>query len=47
MADYEDEDEVLIETEPEDSDFVEEEAATSVVQRFLCNQKKSNTTQKH
>jgi len=34
MADYEDEDEVLIETEPEDSDFVEEEGkvATCVIQ---------------
>jgi len=38
MADYEDEDEVLIETESEDSDFVEEgEAATCVIQRLLCN----------
>ena len=33
MTDYENEDEVLIETEPEDSDIVEEgEAATCVIQ---------------
>jgi len=41
MADYEDKDEVLIDNELEDSDFVEEgrEAATCVIQRLLCNQK--------
>jgi len=39
MADYEGEDEVLIEIELEDSDFVEEEgeAATCVIQQWLCN----------
>ena len=47
MADYEDEDEMLIKTEPEDSDFVEKEgeAATCVIQ--LCNQKNPDTTQRH
>ena len=41
MTDYENEDEVLIETEPKDSDFVEEEGevATCVIQPLLCNQK--------
>ena len=39
MANYEDEDEVLMEIKSEDSDFVEEdgEVATCVVQRLLCN----------
>ena len=45
MADYEDEDEVLIETEPEGSDFVEEgKAVTCVIQQLLCNQKNPDTT---
>jgi len=41
MADNEDEDEMKIETEPEDSDFAEEHggSATCMVQRLLCNQK--------
>ena len=49
MEDYADEDEVLIEIEPEDSDFVEEdgEVATCVVQQLLCNQKNSDNTQRH
>ena len=49
MTNYEDEDEVLIETEPEDSEFVKEEgeAATCVIQRLLCNQKNPDTTQRH
>jgi len=48
MADYEDEDEVLIETELEDSDFVEDgEVATCAVQRLLCNQKNPDTKQMH
>ena len=49
MADYEDEDEVLIEIEPEDSNFVEEdgEVATCVAQWLLCNQKNLDTTQRH
>ena len=47
MEDYEDEDEVLIEIEPEDSNFVEEEVvvATCMVQQLLCNQKNPDTTQ--
>jgi len=46
MANYEDEDEVLIETELEDSDFVKEdgEVATYMFQWFLCNQKNPDTT---
>jgi len=46
MADYEDENEVLVKTESEDSDFVEEEgeAATYVIQWLLCNQKNPKTT---
>jgi len=49
MVDYVDEDEVLIETEPEDSDFVEEDgdAATCVIQRLLCNQNNPDTIQRH
>ena len=41
MADYEEEDDVLIETKSEDSDFVEEygEPIACVVQKVLCNQK--------
>jgi len=48
MTDYEDEDKLLIETELEDSDFVEDdgEVATCVVQRLLYNQKNPNTTQR-
>ena len=47
MADYEDEDEMKIETEPDDSDFTDEhrESATCMVKRLLCNQKASDTTQ--
>jgi len=45
MADYEDEDEVLIETEPEGSDFVEEgKAVNCVIQQLLCNQKNPDIT---
>ena len=49
MADYEDKDEVLIETEQEDSDFVEEdgEATTCIVQGLLCNQKNPDTIQRY
>ena len=49
IVDYEDEDEVLIETEPEDSDFVEEEreVAIYVVQQLLCNQKNPDTIRRH
>ena len=41
MTDYDEEDEVEIETEPKDSDFTEEyvESATYVIQQLLCNQK--------
>jgi len=37
MANYEDEDEMLIDTEPEDSDFVKEEgkAVTCMIQLLL------------
>jgi len=47
MADYEEEDEEEIETEPEDSDFSEkyEESAACVIQQLLCNQKAPDTTQ--
>jgi len=39
--DYEDEDKILIETEPEDSDFIEEDGKvdTCVVPWLLCNKK--------
>jgi len=49
MADYEDNDEVLIETETEDFGFVKEEreVATCVIQWLLCNQKNPDTTQRH
>ena len=47
MADYEDEDNVEIETELEDSDFAEEhrESAICVIQQLSCNQKAPDTTQ--
>jgi len=47
MENYEDK--VLIETELEDSDFVEEdeEVAACLVQRLLCNQKNPDTIQRH
>jgi len=46
MADYEEEDDMLIETESEDSDFVEEhgDPITYVVQKVLCHQKVFDTT---
>ena len=49
MADYEGEDQVMIEIEQKNSDFVEEEgeAVTCVIQRLLCNQKNPHTTQRH
>jgi len=49
MVDYEDKDKLQIETEQEDSDSVEEdgEVATCVVQWLLCNQKNSDTIQRH
>jgi len=49
MADYEDEDEVKIKTEPENSDFAEKhgESTTFAVHRLLCNQKAPDTTQRY
>jgi len=49
VAEYEGEDEVEIETEPEDSDLAEEyrESATFVLQQLICNQKNPDTTQWH
>ena len=49
MADYEEEEDVIIETEPEDFNFIEEheESVACVVQKVLCNQKVPNTTQQH
>jgi len=49
IVDYDDEDEVLIESEPKDSDFFKEEgkAATCMIRRLLCNQKNPDTTQRH
>ena len=46
--DYE-EDDVLLETGLEDSDFIEEhgELVAYVVQKVLCNQKTPDTTQRH
>ena len=40
MADYEEKDDVLIETEPEDFDFVKEhgDPVACVVPKVLCNQ---------
>jgi len=48
MADYEGDD-VLVETEPEDSDFVEEhgDPVACVIQKVLCSQKISDSTQRH
>jgi len=47
MVDYEEKDDVLIETEPEDSNFVEEhgENIACVIQKVLCNQKVPDTIQ--
>jgi len=49
MADYENEGEVEIETEPDDSDFAEEhgDVVTCIIQKLLCNQKAFDTTQRH
>ena len=49
MVDYEEKDDVLIETEPEDSNFVEEhgENIACVIQKVLCNQKVPDTIQWH
>jgi len=47
MTDYEEEDDMLIEIEPEDSEFVKEhrDPVACVVQKVLCNQKIPDTTQ--
>ena len=49
MADYEEEDNMLIETESEDSDFVEEydDPVTYVIQKVFCSQKISDTMKSH
>ena len=49
MADYEEKDDVLIEIEPEDSDFIEEHEnlVACIVQKMLCNQKIPDTTQQN
>ena len=49
MADYEKEDDELMETELEDSDFIEEygNLVAYVIQKVLYNQKIPNTTQRH
>jgi len=49
MADYEEEEEVLIEIESEDSDFVEEhgEPVACAVQKVFCNEKIPDTTQQY
>ena len=41
MANYEEENDVLIETEPEDSDFIKEhgDPISCVIQKVLCRQK--------
>ena len=45
MANYEEKDDVLIETDTEDSDFVKEyeEPIAGVIQKVLCNQKIPDT----
>ena len=47
MADYEEENDVLIEIEPEDSDFIKEydDPVTCIIQKVLCSQKIPYTTQ--
>jgi len=47
MADYEEEDDVLI--KPENSDFVKvhDDSVACVIQKVLCNQKIPDTTQRH
>jgi len=49
IVDYEGEDKVEIETEPEKSNFAKgyEESAICVVQWLLCSQKVPYTTQQH
>jgi len=44
IADYEEEDDVIIETEPKDSDFIEEHGnpVTCIIQKVLCSQKISD-----
>ena len=47
MADYEEENNVVIKTKPEDSDFIKEHGdhVACVVQKVLCNQKIPCSTQ--
>ena len=47
MTDYEEGDDVLVEIEPEDSDFVEKhgDPIACVIQKVFCNQKIPDTTQ--
>ena len=49
MADYEEEGNVLIETEPEDFDFIEEhgDLIACVIQKVLYSQKIPGTTQRY
>jgi len=49
ITDYEEEEDVLIETEPEYSDFIEEHcnSVTCVIQKVLCSQKIPDTMQRH
>jgi len=49
IENYEEENDVLIETETEDSDFVEEhgDPVVCVIQKVLCRQKIPDTTQRH
>jgi len=46
IADYEEEDDVIVETEPKDSDFVKEhvDPVTCVIQKVICSQKIPSTT---
>ena len=49
MADYEEENDVLIETESEASDFVEKHGdhVACVIKKVLCSQKILDITQRH
>ena len=49
MVDYEEEDDVLMKTELEDSDFIEEycDPVACIIQKVLCSQKIPDTTKRH
>ena len=49
MADYEEDDDVLVETKTEDSNFIEEHVnpIACVIQKVLCSQKIPDTMQRH